>query len=150
MILLEMIFLPKIHRGTAKTFSIPNTLNTNWHVPHGASKIPKDISQCFTKDHIWRWWKRDQHVMVCLTGTCQNIGHIPMPLRYELENRFHIRTCSFSFHLLATDRKRMCTATVGRWFFTSCSCNVSILQTGRPCALRHFRRTQGRYARPDI
>lgn len=150
MILPEMIFLSKIHKGTAKTFSILNTLNTTWHVRHGASKTPNDISQCFTKDHIWRWRKKDQHATVCLTGTCQNIGQIPVPLRCDLENRFHTRTCPFSFHLLATDWMRTHTASVGRWFFASCSCKVSILQTGKPCALRHFRRTQGRCARPHI
>lgn len=63
--------------------------------------------------------------------------------------RFHSRTCPSSFHPAAADGMRMRTAVLSSWSCASCSCNVSTSQTGRPCALGHFRRTSWRCARPD-
>lgn len=46
---------------------------------HGASKTPNEISQCFTKNHLWQWLKQDQHFTVCHTGACQNISQTLLP-----------------------------------------------------------------------
>lgn len=53
---------------------------------HGASKMPNEISQCFTKNHLWQWLKQDQHLTVCHTGACQNISQTLSFLRCELEH----------------------------------------------------------------
>lgn len=68
-ILTEIFFLPRIHRATAKTFSVPNTLNTNWYMLHRVSKMPNEISQYFIKNHLWQWLKQGvlQYAIVALS-----------------------------------------------------------------------------------
>lgn len=151
-ILLEMIFSlqVKILRGTAKTFSTLNTLNTTWHLPHAASETPNEILQYFTQNHVQQWLKQDQQVTVRCTGNVRTLlTHHSLSGVSWRTARFHTRTCPSSFHLLATDGMRTCTASLGSWLCPFCSCNGSISQMGRPGALGHFRRTSWRCARPD-
>lgn len=138
-ILTEIFFLPRIHRATAKTFSVPNTLNTYWYMLHRVSKMPNEISQYFIKNHLWQWLKQGKRVTICHSGTVRT------PVRHQClsdanwsTNRFRTRTCPLSFPLLATDWMRMHTAD------TVHLADMKALCTG------HFRRKLWSYVRPDI
>ena len=152
MILLEMIFLPKLRYTVAQQNPSVSwmhwTLSGMCHMELSKHQMRfHSISQRITYDSDWNRTSTWQYAILTLVRTL--VRHQCLSGVSCRTSTFLTRTCPFSFHPLATDQMRTCTASVSSWLCASCICNMSISQTCKPRALGRFR-TWWTCARPDI
>lgn len=152
MILLEMVFLPKlkIHRVTAKT-NKQNKTSASWihGTPTGicCMELPKcqmrfhNASPRIICDSDWNRTSILQYAILVLVRT--SVRHFRLSDVSWSTHRFHTRTCPFSFHFPSGHRSDENIHSI------SLQLILCILQTWKPCALGHFRRKRWRCVRPD-